>query len=84
MITPEEQIQLKNIIGAHYAEDVSDILNNKGIRNRNGIPHNFHYIRAVFAGTRNNIDVEKAILELAGSKQAEVQKVEKQKQKILK
>lgn len=83
MITQEEQIRLKNIIGAHYAEDVSDILNNKALRNRNGHPYALQHIRTVFVGMRENTDVEAAILELAAIKQAESKKVEQRKNEIL-
>ena len=84
MITPEEQFKLKNIIGAHYAEDVSDILNSKGIRNRNGHPHSIQFIRTVFIGQRENFDVEAAILQLAANKKVEAKETEKLKRKILK
>jgi len=84
MITPEEQIQLKNIIGAHYAEDVSDILNDKGVRNRNGHPYALQHIRTVFVGLRENKDIETAILQLAAIKKKEARESEKFKSEILK
>lgn len=83
MITENEQNQLKEIIGAHYADDVSEILNNKGIRNRNGHPHQISYIHKVFQGNRTNADIEAAIWELASIKQEEAKAAEKLKNKIL-
>jgi len=83
MITPTEQKQLKQIIGAHYADGVLELLINKAIRNKNGHPHNAEYVRMVFQGYRNNEDVEAAIWTLAANKKEEAQQLNKQKQQIL-
>lgn len=83
MITKNEQIQLKEIIGAHYSDDVLDILNNKAIRNKNGHPHSAEYVRIVFQGVRENEDVEAAIWQLAELKKAEKLETEEKKQRIL-
>lgn len=83
MISPEETKQLKNIIGSTYTEDVLELLNTKGIRNRNGHPHTAEYVRVVFIGLRSNQDIEAAIWELAQLKKAEADEVAKQKENIL-
>lgn len=84
MILPEETNQLKQIIGSTYTDDVLELLNAKGIRNRNGHPHNAEYVRMVFIGHRHNADVEAAVWELAQLKKAEAEEALKQKTNILK
>lgn len=83
MISTEETIKLKQIIGSTYTDDVLTLLNAKGIRNRNGHPHTAEYVRVVFIGLRSNQDIEAAIWELAQLKQAEAEEVIKQKNNIL-
>lgn len=83
MITPDEQLQLKELFGYEYAEAVSDILEERGVRNRNGHPHQLPYIRKVFQAKSTNIDVEAAIWELAKRRKKEAAKAEKLKREIL-
>ncbi len=65
MITALEQKKLQTLFRGHYTEDVLKILNSKHVLNRNGAPHNAQYVRMVFQGVRNNIDIEAAIFQLA-------------------
>jgi len=84
MITENEQIEFKKIIGAHYVDDVSEILMNKGIRNRNnGMPYSNSYIYKVFNGIRNNEDVEAAIVQLAAQKKLYAKNKKTKKQQVL-
>jgi len=84
MITEKEQNELKEIIGAHYADAVSEILMNKGVMNKFGFPYSNSLIHKVFIGNKDNRDVERAIWELAANKKAEAKELEKQKKLILK
>ena len=77
MIQKTEQKQLKTILGAHYAEDVFDILKEAGITNKNGVSHNPEYIRKVFQGQRENMDVERAIYTLGQRKKEEAEAIKK-------
>ena len=65
MITKNEQIQLKKLIGSQYSAQVKKILNRKRVKNKFGQPYTAEYIRLVFQGLRNNKDIEAAIWELA-------------------
>lgn len=80
MITELEKKELKNIFQGHYTDDVLKILNEKSILNRNGEPHNAQYIRMVFQGVRQNLDIETAIWQVATNKKQklELQKLQKQ------
>jgi hypothetical protein len=84
MITPDEQIKLKSILGANYTDEVLELLNNKGVRNRNGHPHNPIYVSMILNGHRHNIDVEAALWTVANAKMKEANKVERLKREILK
>ncbi len=68
MITEQEYQSLKQVLGGRYTRDVLAILSRKNITNQNGEPHNPKYIRMVFQGIRENLDIEQALLELAEEK----------------
>ena len=84
MITPEEQIKLKELLGIVYTDDVLELLNRKAIRNRNGHPHNSIYVSMILNGYRHNTDVEAALWEVANAKRKEANKVVRIKREILK
>jgi hypothetical protein len=79
MISKNEQKRLKKILGHHYAKDVLQLLNEKGITNKFGVPHNLEYIRMVFQGYRKNQDIEKAIVDLAVKRKDERESIRKNK-----
>ncbi|MDT7832390.1 hypothetical protein RQM59_08360 [Flavobacteriaceae bacterium S356] len=84
MITELERKQLKELLQAHYADDVLKILSQNMVLNRNGEPHNAQYVRMVFQGFRKNSDIEAAIWQLATEKKKELDLQKARKQNILK
>ncbi len=84
MITKNEQIHLKKILGSHYTASVLKNLMAKKICNKNGLPHNAKYIRMVFQGLRNNEEIETAIWELALYKKNALNDLNRKKEIILK
>lgn len=83
MITKTDRETLKKIIGTVYTTDVLEILTAQGKLNIQGNEHNTEYISKVFSGSRENADVEAAILELAKRRQLNAKKAEQIKRKIL-
>jgi hypothetical protein len=65
MILKHEQKKLKRYLGPQYSNGVLQILERKGILNKNGKPHSASYVRMVFQGLRQNQEIEAAIWELA-------------------
>ena len=84
MITEIERKELRHLFQGYYADDVFEILKEKKITNRNGKPHSIPYIRMVFQGVRNNLDIEAAIWQLASERKKEIELQQLQKQQILK
>ena len=84
MITEIERKELRQLFQGYYADDVLEILKEKKITNRNGDPHSLPYIRMVFQGVRNNLDIETAIWQLASERKREIEQRKLQKQLILK
>ena len=84
MITEIERKELRQLFQGYYADDVFEILKEKKITNRNGKAHSIPYIRMVFQGVRNNLDIEAAIWQLASERKKEIEQRKLQKQIILK
>lgn len=84
MITELEQKELKILFQGHYTEDVLKILSVLKVLNRNGKPHNAKYIRMVFQGIRQNVDIESAIWHLAAIRKKKLALHQFKKSKILK
>ncbi|WP_299670279.1 hypothetical protein [uncultured Polaribacter sp.] len=83
MITELEQKELKMIFQGRYSEDVLRILKNKSILNRNGEHHNAQYVRMIFQGIRQNLDIEAAIWQAAKNRKQKLALHKLHKQKIL-
>jgi hypothetical protein len=83
MITELERVQLKELFGGRYAEEIQKILSLRMVLNRNGEPHSLQYIRMVFQGVRNNPDIESAIWQLAITKKKALDLQKTQKKNIL-
>jgi hypothetical protein len=56
--------KVKEILGTKYSPIIANYLNDKGITNTLSEPYHFSSIQAVVNGTRNNLEMEKAIIEL--------------------
>jgi hypothetical protein len=84
MITEIERKELRQLFQGFYADDVLEILKEKKVTNRNGKSHSLPYIRMVFQGVRNNLDIEAAIWQLASERKKEIEQRKLQKQQILK
>jgi len=83
MITEEEQKLLKALFKGRYTQSVLKILNDRGVLNRNGDPHNAQYVRMVFQMIRKNSDIEAAIWKLAAIRKQTINSQEILKRQIL-
>jgi len=72
MITKTDRKTLKKLLGANYAEEVLNCLNEKKITNQQGNPHKVEYICKVMNGVRNNRDIEIVFWQLAAEKKNEL------------
>lgn len=64
MITTDEKLKLKELLGVRYGYQVLDILMEKEIYNREGKPYKTGYVNHVLNGRNENFKIEAAIFEL--------------------
>lgn len=81
MITDEERIMIKKILGVHYTNMVYDFLKKEKILNKKK-PYSKRMIRAVCQQTRENKQIENAIIKLCHQETLK-QKEETANRKIL-
>lgn len=83
MITKKQKINLKSFIGNNYAKEVLDILNKKNILSRNNQPYSESFVRMVFNGYRENLDIEDAIFLLYKNRKRNYRVREEAKEQLL-
>ncbi|MEN8185531.1 MAG: hypothetical protein ABFR05_00220 [Bacteroidota bacterium] len=74
MISKSERNKIKKVIGREYSKEVLQILNERGVVNKQNKSHNSVYITKVLNGQNNNEDVEDAIYELVRRKKLAIAK----------
>jgi hypothetical protein len=75
MITETEKEELKEILGRNYTRKVLSLLNKNSESSTEGKKYSIQYVRQVFNGLHDNLDVEIAIYDLRNeiiSKQKEL------------
>ncbi len=70
MISPEERIQIKKILGHRYGNSVAEFMKKEGYRNEKGEPYSTSMIRNVMNGI-SNATVEKGIFQFVAIKKKE-------------
>jgi hypothetical protein len=83
MINKEQRIELRKILGYHYAHDVLKILKRDGVTSRKGTPYGTSMIRNVYNGLNENKKIENAIMKLCMQRQEEKEKEIQRKNTIL-
>jgi len=63
MITKDKLQEVKRVLGHGYMTDLATKLKEKGLVNSLGLPITPEYIRQVFSGRINNIDVLNVIID---------------------
>ncbi|PCH99427.1 MAG: hypothetical protein COB81_11240 [Flavobacteriaceae bacterium] len=80
MITTQDKAKIKALFGGRYSREIKDLLDKKGLKNKDGNFHSSIMIRSVMNGLKRHHDIETAIFELVEEKQ----QLKKARQKILK
>ena len=83
MISPNEKLKYKAILGHRYVTKIEEILNERGVLDTSNKPYSKGMIRQVFNGYSENFEIESAILEAYRIKVKEVKAFERKKQKII-
>ncbi len=83
MITLQQRIVLKKILRGNYALEVQDVLEKKGVLNKNNNPHSTKMISHVLNGRYGNRDIENAIFEVYEKRKSLLLQEEERKNKIL-
>lgn len=64
MITSDQKVKLKKLLGKKYGKQILDILNKKKIYNKMGESFSSSYICHVLNGRCENFQIEEALFEL--------------------
>lgn len=64
MITAGQRNKMKKVFKKGYSKEVQKLLEEKGIRNKKGLPFSNSYITHIFNGRNTNNDIEETIIEL--------------------
>ncbi len=84
MITEEEKIKLKSILGSFYSQKVYNRLLKTGKRNPDGTIIKKSWIRVVFNGQREQPDIEEAIYYVAAEEKKLKEKLQQKRNQFLK
>jgi phage host-nuclease inhibitor protein Gam len=84
MITIKERKAIKNILGNHYTNHVIATLKAKKIVSASGKTHSSEFIRQVFNGYREHLEIEGAILEATAIEKKYARDLKRKKDKLLK
>lgn len=83
MISEELTTRIKCVLGHRYTSQILDYLDKKRIFNSLGTPYSRGYISEIVNGTRTNLLVEEAIIDLCNNKAKVVKNVSFKKKELL-
>ncbi|MGL5276390.1 hypothetical protein [Myroides sp.] len=83
MISEELTTRIKCVLGHRYTGQILDYLYKNGILNSLGTPYSRSYISEIVNGTRTNLIVEEAIIDLCNKKAIVVKNVSSKKKELL-
>lgn len=84
MISTQEKLKLKTVLGNFYTKKVFDRLQQIGATNEDGTPIRKGWIRVVFNGQRENQQIEDAIYYVAAEERKLQKHLKKKREHILK
>ncbi|MFA5296574.1 MAG: hypothetical protein WC389_00020 [Lutibacter sp.] len=84
MISTEEKLKFKMILGHRYVSQIKEVLNERNIIDGSGKAYSDGMIRQVFNGNSENFEIESAIIEAAKRQKEFISNLKKQKNTILK
>lgn len=83
MITNSERTMIKKVLGVHYTNMVYEYLVKQKILSNKNLPYSKRTIQAVCQGTRENIQIENAIVQLCHQKKIKQKAIDDQKKKLM-
>ena len=83
MISQEETLILKELLGTRYTIDVQAYLLQNGKFSTGADTYSSSFIRNVLYGRKENLHIEEALWEIYGQRQAQKELVEQRKHTIL-
>lgn len=83
MISEEVTTRIKSVLGHRYTGQILEYLYEKRIFNSRGTPYSRSYISEIVNGTRTNLIVEEAIIDLCNNKANVVKNVSFKKKELL-
>ena len=83
MISPNEKLKFKAILGHRYVTKIEEVLNERGVLDTSNKPYSKGMIRQVFNGYSENFEIEAAIIEATKIQKKYIAKVQKQKSTLL-
>lgn len=84
MITEDQKISFKKVLGNHYSKKVRAVLVKEGIKDNSGKTHSSKMIVQVMNGETSHILIEDAIIKAVEHQQKENKKLERKKNRLLK
>ena len=83
MITEQERTIIKKVLGMHYTNSVYEFLIKEKVFSSKNKPYSKRMIQAVYQGTRENPQIENAIIELCHRESVKQQNAEQQRRKLI-
>lgn len=83
MITDTERIIIKRVLGIRYTNMVSKFLVEQKILSNKNAPYSKRMIQAVCQGTRENVQIENAIIQLCHQEKLKQKAIEEQRKKLM-
>jgi hypothetical protein len=83
MITKENKLALKKMLGNKYTPKVLEILNENKIFSKKGVPFSSGYIRHVLNGKNENFQIEEVLFEVFKSRNDFHTELDKKRKAIL-
>lgn len=82
MITEIQKQKLKKVLGRRYAPDIVEVLKEKDIKKSNGQEYSEAYVRQVFNGRFDNVEVTNVIYEVYKVKKRLIDRIQKKIDKM--
>lgn len=82
MITQIQKQKLKKVLGRRYAPDIVEVLKARSITKSNGEDYSEAYVRQVFNGRFDNLEVIKVIFDVYKVKKSKIDQMKKRIDKM--
>lgn len=84
MIGKREKNAFKKILGKPYTPYIVSVLQERGVKDASGKDYSLDYIRMVFNGKRDCVEIEEAIIEAVAREKKYQEDLKQKKQELLK